>query len=243
MCPAFSGSASGMNSSDGVSRTPSCLPTSLRSMPVAAFSAAAVSSRAWSSPYGVEHRRVLQVARDAHVGDRHEAEPRIAQPLLEPLGDEHADAVGEPRLPFVRHGSSLGWTEDAASSGRGILVVMRSAAGLLHHLGRLDLVADLDVVVLAEADTGLEVRADLGDVVLEATQRLDGQAVGETTPSRMTRALALRVIVPERTMTPAMLPNFEERNTSRISATPDCTSSNSGLSRPLSDCSTSSIAL
>ncbi|KEP72661.1 hypothetical protein HR12_41670 [Microbacterium sp. SUBG005] len=58
----------------------------------------------------------------------------------------------------------------------------------------------------------------------------------------MTRALALRVIVPDRTMTPAMLPNFEERNTSRISATPDCTSSNSGLSRPLSDCSTSSIA-
>ena len=64
-----------------------------------------------------------------------------------------------------------------------------------------------------------------------------------TTPSRMTRALALRVIVPERTMTPAMLPNFEERNTSRISATPDWTSSYSGLSRPLSDCSTSSIAL
>src|SRR6478752_5131666 len=56
---------------------------------------------------------------------------------------------------------------------------MRSAARLLDHLGRLDLVADLDVVVLAEADARLEVRADLGDVVLEATQRLDGQAIGE----------------------------------------------------------------
>ena len=64
-----------------------------------------------------------------------------------------------------------------------------------------------------------------------------------TTPSRMMRALALRVMVPLRTIAPAMLPNFDERNTSRISATPDCTSSNSGLSRPLSDCSTSSIAL
>ncbi len=64
-----------------------------------------------------------------------------------------------------------------------------------------------------------------------------------TTPSRMTRARAFRVIVPERTMTPAMLPNLEERNTSRISATPDCTSSNSGFSMPFSELSMSSIAL
>src|SRR6478736_1155230 len=56
---------------------------------------------------------------------------------------------------------------------------MRSAARLLDHLGRLDLIADLDVVVLAEADTRLEVRADLGDVVLEAAQRLDGETIGE----------------------------------------------------------------
>src|SRR5690606_23748306 len=61
-----------------------------------------------------------------------------------------------------------------------------------------------------------------------------------TTPSRMTRAFALRVIVPLRTMTPAMLPNFEERNTSRISATPDCTTSYSGVRRPLSGDSMSS---
>lgn len=50
MCPAFSGMPSGMNSSDGVSRTPSFLPTSLRSIPVAAFSARAESARSWSLP-------------------------------------------------------------------------------------------------------------------------------------------------------------------------------------------------
>src|SRR5690625_4917380 len=38
-----------------------------------------------------------------------------------------------------------------------------------------------------------------------------------TTPSRKTRALELRRISPERTIEPAMLPNFEERKTSRIS--------------------------
>src|SRR5690606_27946871 len=41
----------------------------------------------------------------------------------------------------------------------------------------LDLVTDLDVVELAEADTSFEVRTNLGDVVLEATQRLDGEPV------------------------------------------------------------------
>src|SRR5690606_2725477 len=60
-----------------------------------------------------------------------------------------------------------------------LTAVIGSAARLLHHLGRLDLVADLDVVVLAEADTGFEVGLDLGDVVLEAAQRLDGEAIGD----------------------------------------------------------------
>src|SRR5699024_10069397 len=53
------------------------------------------------------------------------------------------------------------------------------AAGLLHHLGRLDLVTGLDVVELAQSDTSFEVSLDLGDVVLEAAQRLDGEAIGE----------------------------------------------------------------
>src|SRR3954454_14965634 len=48
---------------------------------------------------------------------------------------------------------------------------------LLAKLGGLDLVTDLDVVVLPETDTGLEVGTDLGDVVLEPAQRLDGEVV------------------------------------------------------------------
>ena len=63
-----------------------------------------------------------------------------------------------------------------------------------------------------------------------------------TTPSRVTRAAELRVMTPSRTIEPAMLPNFEDRKTSRISAVPVETSSNSGLSMPLSEFSMSSIA-
>ena len=51
--------------------------------------------------------------------------------------------------------------------------VTRSVARLLDELGRLDLVTGLDVVELAETDTGLEVRTHLGDVVLLPAQRLD----------------------------------------------------------------------
>src|SRR5450432_838620 len=63
-----------------------------------------------------------------------------------------------------------------------------------------------------------------------------------TTPSRIKRALEFLVMVPERTRQPAMLPNLLDRKTSRISAVPRRASSNSGLSRPLSAASTSSIA-
>lgn len=42
-------------------------------------------------------------------------------------------------------------------------------ARLLLHFGGFDLITDLDVVELTETNTGLEVRADLGDVILEAT--------------------------------------------------------------------------
>src|SRR4051794_38022610 len=52
-----------------------------------------------------------------------------------------------------------------------------SGPDLLAGLDRLDLVADLDVVDPAESDARLEVRADLGDVVLEPAQRLDRQVV------------------------------------------------------------------
>jgi hypothetical protein len=63
-----------------------------------------------------------------------------------------------------------------------------------------------------------------------------------TAPSRSNRALALRRRMPDRTIQPEMLPTRDERKISRISALPCSTSSNSGLSRPLSAASTSSMA-
>ena len=63
-----------------------------------------------------------------------------------------------------------------------------------------------------------------------------------TTPSRMSRALLFRLIVPDRTIEPATLPIRGTWKTSRISAVPSWASSNSGLSMPLSAASTSSIA-
>src|SRR5215467_6596133 len=51
-----------------------------------------------------------------------------------------------------------------------------SGSRLLPHLERLDHVADLDVVV-ADADAALEALADLGRVVLEPAQRVDGEVV------------------------------------------------------------------
>src|SRR4051794_15601950 len=59
--------------------------------------------------------------------------------------------------------------------GRGLFSVAR----LLAHLEGLDDVLDLDVVERPQADTALVALADLGDVVLEPAQRLDGQVVGD----------------------------------------------------------------
>ena len=63
-----------------------------------------------------------------------------------------------------------------------------------------------------------------------------------TLPSRIRRTFALRRMTPLVTMQPAMLPIFDERKISRISAWPRVTSSNSGLSMPLRAASISSIA-
>ena len=52
-------------------------------------------------------------------------------------------------------------------------------ARLLAHLEGLDDVALVDVVVRAKTDTTLEVRADLGGVVLEALERLNGEVVAD----------------------------------------------------------------
>src|SRR3954464_13776114 len=57
-----------------------------------------------------------------------------------------------------------------------------SVARLLTHLEGLDHVLDLDVVERSQADTALVALADLGDVVLEPAQRLDGEVVGDDHP-------------------------------------------------------------
>ena len=56
---------------------------------------------------------------------------------------------------------------------------MLFGAGLLAHLEGLDDVVDLDVVERPQADAALEAFPHLGRVVLEATQRLDGEVVGD----------------------------------------------------------------
>src|SRR5690606_5582085 len=70
-------------------------------------------------------------------------------------------------------GTSEDWTSRDAR--RGLPEGDNSVAGLLLHLEGLDHVALRDVDALAEADTALEALADLGDVVLLAAQRLDGE--------------------------------------------------------------------
>ncbi len=57
--------------------------------------------------HGVEHRRVLEVSGHTHIGDGDEAEPRVAETLLEPLGEDHADAVTQTCLTFTGHGRSF----------------------------------------------------------------------------------------------------------------------------------------
>src|SRR4051812_40414769 len=64
-----------------------------------------------------------------------------------------------------------------------LLVTYCLQARLLTHLERLDDVVDLDVVERPQTDTALVALADLGRVVLEAAQRLDGQVVRATAPA------------------------------------------------------------
>jgi len=46
---------------------------------------------------------VLQIAGDAHVGDRDEAEARIPQPLLQPARDDLLDALCHLAGPRIAH--------------------------------------------------------------------------------------------------------------------------------------------
>src|SRR5258706_4087023 len=73
----------------------------------------------------------------------------------------------------MRSVAKLGGARNAGSPKD--IRVVRSGAGLLPHLERLDDVADLDVVVVAQGQTALETLADLGGVVLEPLERGDGE--------------------------------------------------------------------
>jgi hypothetical protein len=48
---------------------------------------------------------VLQIARDAHVGDRHESQPWIAEAALDALRDDLANPIGHLRraIALSRH--------------------------------------------------------------------------------------------------------------------------------------------
>src|SRR5690606_9043056 len=116
----------------------------------------------------VEHARVLQIARDLDIRDGHETEPRIAQPLVEALRDDDADAIRETcrsvvpshfvPSPRVTSLSTAEVPDAAARSGRFPRPagprhpepepMSNLAARLLLELDGLDLVADLDVVEL-----------------------------------------------------------------------------------------------
>ena len=50
----------------------------------------------------VEDVRLLQVVRDARVGDGDEAQPRVLDAHLERLGDDDLDAVGQLAGPRLR---------------------------------------------------------------------------------------------------------------------------------------------
>ncbi|GGM47691.1 hypothetical protein GCM10010489_18720 [Microbacterium saperdae] len=46
---------------------------------------------------------MLEIAADADVGERHEAEPRVTQPLLQTLRKDHADTIRQTSLSFTSH--------------------------------------------------------------------------------------------------------------------------------------------
>src|SRR5690606_26332563 len=84
-----------------------------------------------------------------------------------PSGRLRAGRVGRPDTPVAANDESF------TATGAG-----GSVARLLAQLVRLDHVADLDVGV-GDRHTALEALADLGDVVLLASQRRDGDRLGD----------------------------------------------------------------
>jgi hypothetical protein len=75
----------------------------------------------------------------------------------------------------------------------------------------------LHVVERPETDTALEALADLGRVVLEPAQRLDGEVVGHHDAVADQTGLGVAADLAAAHREPAMLPNLEERKISRIS--------------------------
>ena len=81
-----------MNSREGVSRSPSALPTRERKSPCAEANARAALLVVAENR--VEHGCVLQVARDSHVRNRHELQARI----LHLPTDHRRDRLQDPLL-------------------------------------------------------------------------------------------------------------------------------------------------
>src|SRR5690606_16913521 len=212
---------------------------------------------------GVEDRGVLQVPRHPHVGDRDEAEPRVLDPRVDHLRDDHLDAVGELACPrVVDHGSfpfdvSVDLGVDASAgrppgpvepAGRTPRTpsVIGEPCDQSRGFSRISNVSMMSPSVMSLNDPRPipHSKPSRTSVTSSFSRRSDSmlRLSPTTVPPRSTRALVLRRMVPERTTEPAMLPNFEERKTWRISAVPSWTSSYSGLSMPLRAASTSSIA-
>src|SRR3954451_2014347 len=85
------------------------------------------------------------------------------------------DAFEECRLSLAQDPSR--YAEGRGPGDPALHELPTSGAGLLPHLERLDDVADLDVVEVAERDAALEALADLGGVFLEPAEAGDGEVL------------------------------------------------------------------
>src|SRR5262249_10732581 len=97
------------------------------------------------------------------------AAPRRTPPARP--GPARAPRPRRPGSPTGQGEARSGWRHPLRAPGH------RSHPRLLAHLERLDDVADLDVVVVAEGQTALVALADLGRVVLEPLERGDGEVL------------------------------------------------------------------
>src|ERR1041384_3793423 len=131
---------------------------------------------------GNVHARVAQVIRDANFRDRHRGQSRgfqfvtddlrdfFAQGLRDAFGTMHVrTACGSGRaLPFQRSTPTLSGPPATAGGSASEF----SRRDLLDHV-TLDLIAELDVVEVLEADTALEPFTHFRGVVFKSSQRGD----------------------------------------------------------------------